>query len=135
MLVGEGVATAPGGVLPPSRITCEPPGALSATVSDAWAFPVTAVGENVTLTWQVAAAARVVPQVLVCAFWGAPPPPIPILEIVTVAVPVLASVTDCGELVVPTFCVAKVMFVGVGVSAGHGPCNNTVRSASEFALL
>jgi hypothetical protein len=72
--------------------------ALSAMVTFPYRFP-TAVGVNVTLIVQLAPAARVEGHVLVCA--KSPVAAIPVIS--SGALPVLANVTACAGLVVPTF--------------------------------
>ena len=59
-----------------------------------------AAGVNEMLTVQVAAAARVVPQVFVCAKSGALTPEIAMLVMLRGALPVLLSVTGVAVLVV-----------------------------------
>jgi len=93
--------------LPVRETTCGLPVALSVTVTVPLAVPFTC-GENVTEIVQLPATARLAPQVLVCAN--------PLLAFmlvsVTVAVPVLVSVTVWAGLVVPLNCVLKVRLVG-----------------------
>src|ERR1700733_9610996 len=72
---------------------------------------------SVALTVQVAPAARLVPQVVVCANSVEP---VVTPERVTAAAPGFRTVTVWAALVVPTFCVAKVRLVGVAVSGGGG---------------
>jgi hypothetical protein len=98
--VSEEGENAPFGEIPtPERLTvCGlPPKASSAMVTIPVRLPV-AVGLNVTLIEQLAPPARVVPQLLVCE--KSPLEEIP--EILSVASPVLLSVTDDGALVVFT---------------------------------
>lgn len=98
--VSEEGENAPFGEIPtPERLTvCGlPPKASSAMVTIPVRLPV-AVGLNVTLIEQLAPPARVVPQLLVCE--KSPLEEIP--EILSVASPVLVSVTDDGALVVFT---------------------------------
>ena len=92
--------------VPDSSITCGFDDALSIIVI----VPVFApfwVGENVTLTVQFAPAATLAPQVEVI-----PNSALAFIDAILSAVlPVLVSVTVCGELVVPTVCFLK--FSGV----------------------
>jgi hypothetical protein len=74
---------------------------LSVTVNVAVREPV-AVGVNVTLMVQLELAASDVPQLF---DWAKSPLLVPVmamLEMLRLAVPVLDSVTGCGELVAPT---------------------------------
>src|SRR3954471_7022834 len=89
---------------------------LVLTVSVALRAPA-AAGVKVALTVQVAPAARLVPQVVVCANSVEP---VVTPERVTAAAPGFRTVTGWAALVVPTFCVAKVRLVGVAVSGGGG---------------
>ena len=71
-----------------------------------------AVGEKVTLTAQVAAAASVLPHVFDCVKSDALAPEIPILAKVRGALPVLLSVTAMAALVVLTVCDGNVTDAG-----------------------
>jgi hypothetical protein len=84
-------------------ITCGLLAALSVIVMAALRAP-PAVGVNVMLTLQIAAAASDAPQLLV---WPKSPPLAPLtamLVIGSATLPVFVSVTDCAALVVPTAC-------------------------------
>src|SRR5579872_1762072 len=86
----------------PVRATaCGLPAALSVIWSWAVRGPA-AAGVKVTLRAQFAAAARVVPQVFVCAKSEALAPEMAMLVIVRVALPGLLSVTGAALLVVWT---------------------------------
>jgi hypothetical protein len=65
-----------------------------------------AVGLKVTEIVQLAPAPTVIPQVLVCE----KSPLAAMLEMLSVAVPVLLRLTDCAALVVPTSWPAKSIF-------------------------
>lgn len=89
--------------MPVSEMLCGLPDALSVTDSVAFRTPV-AVGLNVMLMVQLALAATLEPQVLVSA---KSPLFVPLMLIpeplkVSVAVPVLVSVTVCAALVLAT---------------------------------
>jgi len=71
--------------------------ALSVKVSEPVRFPL-AVGANVTLTEQLAPAARLAPQLFV----SPKSPVVAIAEMDSAALPLLVSVTFCAALVVPT---------------------------------
>lgn len=120
--------TAPGGVEPVRLISWGLPRASSEIVSEGVTPPVIAVGENVTLTWQLPLEARVDPQVLFCANSLASAPVIARFEMVKVEEPVLVNVTVCGALVVPTGCPSNASSDKLGVSAGHAPCRSMLRS-------
>ena len=93
----ERLATGVGAVVPvPESVTlCGLPAALSVTERDPVRVPV-AVGVNVTLIVQLAAAARGEEQLLVCA----KSPLVAMLVKVSAALPVLESVTGFAALVV-----------------------------------
>src|SRR5438270_12419178 len=76
-----------------------------------------AVGVKVTLTVQLAPAARLLPQLLFCE----KSPLAPIELNVTAPAVSLVAVTVCAALLVPTFCDANVRLVGVVESAGCAP--------------
>jgi hypothetical protein len=100
-----GASPTPGaGVTPvPLRETlCGLPVALSLILTLALRLP-EAVGLNVTVMVQLAAAARLLGQVLVWAKSLELVPARAILFMVSVAVPVLVRVMPCPALVVPTF--------------------------------
>jgi hypothetical protein len=89
--------------VPVRETLCGLPAALSVTVTLAVRVPI-AVGLNVTLIVQLAPAARVLGlmgQVVLCAKSPALVPVIPILLMVSAAVPLFVSVTVFGALVVP----------------------------------
>ena len=70
-----------------------------------------------TLMVQLAAAARVLVQVLVLA----KSPLVVMLAMFSVAPPPLVSVTVCAALVLPTFCEVKVSAVGLSDTPGAKP--------------
>jgi hypothetical protein len=107
--------TAKSAPLPPKDTTCGLPAALSVIVIEPFLLP-SAVGVKVTLMVQLAATARVVPQVLVCA----KSPVATMLVIFRAAVPGLLNVTACGGLVVPKGWLAKVKLVGDKLTRGDG---------------
>src|SRR5919199_3867195 len=113
-----GVDGAASGVapVPLSATMCGPPGALSLKVRLPLAVPV-AVGVNVTLTLQDAAAATLAPQVLRLMANG---PEMVTLASENGALPVLLSVADCGALVVVTAWPPKVRLVGLTLATGVG---------------
>lgn len=86
--------------VPPSAMDCGLPPALSVMVTDPVRVPV-ALGVNVTVIVQFPLfAATVLPQLFV---WAKSPlfaPVTPMLEMFSVALPALVSVTDCEALVV-----------------------------------
>lgn len=102
------------------------PLALSVMLTDALRAPA-AVGVNVTLIEQLAAAATLDPQVFVCAKSPEFVPVRVVFVMLRVAVPLLVRVTLCAELVVPIFCEVKVRLLderltaGVGVGVGLPP--------------
>ena len=123
----DGVAESdgPGAVPVPERLTLVGPfGSLVAMVSVPLRDPL-AAGEKVTLIMQLAPAARLVPQLFVCA----KSPVAEINETVTPLVPLFVTVTARAELVVPTVCDPKSIAVGVvesptgggGWGVGHAP--------------
>ena len=76
-----------------------------------------AVGVKVTLTVQLAPAARLLPQLLLCE-----KSPLVVMELnVTAPAVSLVAVTVLAALLVPTFCDANVRVVGVVESAGCAP--------------
>src|SRR5207237_7671843 len=76
-----------------------------------------AVGVKVTLTVQLAPAARLLPQLLLCE-----KSPLVVMELnVTAPAVSLVAVTVLAALLVPTFCDANVRLVGVVESAGCAP--------------
>jgi len=83
----------------PHRVWLPP--AFSVMVREAVRAPV-AEGVKVTFIVQLAPPATELPQVVVCAKLLALVPVTARLVIVKTALPVLLSVTDCSELVVPT---------------------------------
>ncbi|HMC60700.1 MAG TPA: hypothetical protein VKJ01_16035 [Candidatus Solibacter sp.] len=87
--------------VPVSEAVCGLPAALSATETLAARVP-EAVGVNVTLMLQLAAAASEAPQVFICVKSPGLVPLIVMLVMVSAAVPVLLSVTTPGALLVPT---------------------------------
>src|SRR2546423_549832 len=73
-----------------------------------------AVGVKVTLTVQLAPAARLLPQLLLCE-----KSPLVAMELnVTAPAVSLVAVTVLAALLVPTFCAANVKLVGVTETAG-----------------
>jgi hypothetical protein len=101
----------------PARLTvCGLPGSESVTITLANRLP-EALGVNVTLMRQFAPAARLVPQVLVCAKSALLAPPIMMLVIVNGPLPLFVNVILLAELVVPTIRLAKVKAVGDTLTA------------------
>ena len=98
--------------VPDSATVSGLPGALLLTDSVPVADPA-AVGANVTLTVQEAPAASEVPQL----FDSPNGPVMPIDDIETALVPGLVTVTDCAELVEPTFSLPNDSLDGEAVSA------------------
>ena len=121
-------------IVPVRATVCGLPGALSVMLTAALRVPAT-VGVNVTLTWQLSLGARVGPQVLVSAKSLALAPTIPMLDSVSVAIPVFVSVAIWGELVVPTACGPKVRLTGRTVSAGNGSWPRKMRVCQVKQLL
>jgi hypothetical protein len=106
--------------VPLKGTACGLPEALSVIVTFAVRFPV-AVGLNVTLIEQFAAAATLAPHVFVSE---KSPPFVPVMAMLVmfkVAVPLLVSVTFCAALAVVTSCPAKFRLVGASVTAGAVP--------------
>jgi hypothetical protein len=93
--------------------------ALSVSVKVAERVP-EAVGENVIETLQLAPAARVRPEQpsLTCVKSSGFAPRVAALLMNSEALPVFVTVIDCGALVVPIACAAKVSDVGEKVTAG-----------------
>ena len=89
----------------PTRLRlCGVPGASSATVTEAVRLPV-AAGVKITLMVQLAFAANVAlvaGQLFFCEKSPLFVPPIPMLEIVSGALPVFVRLTNCVELLVVT---------------------------------
>ena len=76
-----------------------------------------AVGVKVTLTVQLAPAARLLPQLLLCE-----KSPLVVMELnVTAPAVSLVAVTVLAALLLPTFCEANVRLVGVTETAGCAP--------------
>jgi antitoxin (DNA-binding transcriptional repressor) of toxin-antitoxin stability system len=124
-LDGDAESDGPGAVPVPVRPALTGPfGSLVETVSVPLRDPL-AFGEKVTLTVQLAPAARLVPQLFVCA----KSPVTETEETVTLLVPSLLTVTARAVLVLPTVCAPKSIAVGVveiptgggGEGVGHGP--------------
>lgn len=90
-----------------------------------------AVGVKVTLMVQLAAAARVAPQVVVLA----KSPLMPMLAMFSVAPPLLVRVTVCAALVLPTFCEVKVSVVGLGDTPGAKPVPLRAADCTTTPLL
>ena len=86
--------------VPLSVMLCGEPVALSVTVSVALKLAADA-GAKVTETAQLAPAASVTPQVLVCAKSAVFVPETAIFVIAKAALPVLVSVAVCAAVVVP----------------------------------
>jgi len=89
----------------PTRLRlCGVPGALSATVTEAVRLPA-AAGVKIRLMVQLAFAANVAllpGQLFVCVKSPLFVPPIPMLEIVSGALPVFVRLTNCAKLFVVT---------------------------------
>jgi hypothetical protein len=110
---------------------------LSATLSVALKAPVVD-GVNVTLMVQVAAIARLTPQLLVEAKEPAFAPPIEIPPIESGPVPGFDSVMDCAAVVTPTVVLAKVTLLRESTACGVGgarPVPETVVLWGEPAAL
>ncbi len=78
-------------------------------------------GVNVTEMVQLAAAAKLVPQLLVSANSLGSVPPTATLAIARAAEPELLRVNVCAALVVPFVCVANVRELGVSAAVGVPP--------------
>ena len=124
-LDGLAESAGPGAVpLPERPMLVGPFGSLVETVSVPLRDPVT-VGEKVTFTAQVVPAARLVPQLFVCA----KSPVVETDETLTLLIPSFEMVTVRAALVVPTVCEPKSTPVGVaetptgggGEGVGHAP--------------
>src|SRR4051812_36231436 len=115
-LVGENVTAAADAAfpVPESETICGLPAAESVTVNAPVRVPV-CVGVKVTAMLQLAPAARLAGQELVCA----KSPLVPILLTLSAAPPLFVSVTDCAALVVPTVWPANVRLPGVSDTAGE----------------
>lgn len=100
-----------------------PPSSLNS--SEAARAPV-AVGLKVTLTVQLAPAAKVLPQVVVLEKSPAFAPVIAICHRCIVTPPLLVIVTLCGLLLVPTVWLAKLRLVGDRPAAVPTPVKITV---------
>lgn len=106
--------------LPVRATLCGDPAALSLIVTLALRLPV-ADGENVTLIVQFAPAANVLGLAGHVLVWAKSPALVPLittLVMVSAAVPLLVSVTVCGELVVVSCWSPKLTLVGFRVTAG-----------------
>jgi len=109
-----------GFVLPPvpERVAvCGLPVALSVRVTEAAKDPL-AAGMNVTLTVQLAPAATLPPQLLLCAKSPGFAPVSLMLLMLKAALPVLLSVEVWAELVVPTAWLPKARVVGDKLAVG-----------------
>ena len=127
--VDETLAT--GAIPVPARLTVDvPPEVLLFTVRAPVRLP-RAVGVKVTMTEQVAPAARVLPQLFV---W-LKSPVIPILLMVSVAVPVFVNVTLCAALDVFTSWSAKVKVAGDKLATGTTPAPESVMGFTATVLL
>jgi len=102
--------------VPVSDTVCGLPDALSVMLKVPVRVPV-AVGVNVTLTVQLVLAARLVPQLLLCA----KSPLAVMLATLAAAVPVFDTVTGCEALLLPSTCAAKVRALVETVMAGAAP--------------
>ena len=96
------------------------------------ASPAAAVGVYVTLTWQLAPATRVAPQLLVCAKR--------LLETLrpvmfSVESPLLVSVTACVVLVVPTCWLPNAREAAEKLAIGAMPVPLRVTVCGEVAVL
>jgi hypothetical protein len=102
--------------VPFNATTCGLPNALSVTVTDPVREPMP-VGEKVTESEQLAAAASDAPQVFV-----SPKSPLALIEaIVNELVPLFISVTGCAALIVPTTCELNCKLPGESVATGPLP--------------
>lgn len=127
-LAGKSLTTVP---VPVSDTVWGLPDALSVIVSDAARVP-WARGLNVTLIVQFAPAATLDPQLLVCEKSAGFAPAMVMLVILSVAEPVLVSVTGWAALDVPTSCVLKKRLVADSVAAG--PDTVWVMGGATFGL-
>jgi hypothetical protein len=114
MLDGD---TLNGGITPfPIKVAvCGLLGKLSLTLRVAPKLP-DVVGEKVTVTLQVALAARELGQLLVCEKASLFVPLIAIAAMLIAAVSELVSVTVCAELAPPTYWFSKLRLAGVSVT-------------------
>ena|ERR1700677_264356 len=103
---------------PLSATVCGEPPASSATLSVAVKLAADA-GENVMEMVQLAPAARLVPQVLVSAKSVGLVPTMPMLLMVSIALPVLVKAAVCAALVAPLTAV-KLSDAGVSEAAAAG---------------
>jgi hypothetical protein len=134
-LVGDRLTT---GLVPvPERLTvCGLPLALSVKVMAAVKDPL-ATGVKVTLMAQLAPAATLVPQLLLCAKSPGLAPVMVMLVMVNAALPELVNVTDWAVLVVPTAWLPKARLVVDRLAEGCPtpvPANEMLRG-SELELL
>jgi len=105
----------------PARATaCGLPLALSVKVTLAVNDPL-ATGVKVTLMAQLAPAATLVPQLLLCAKSLGFVPPSPMLLTLNAALPVLLKVMVCEELATPTGWFPKLRLVGDRLTTGLVP--------------
>src|ERR671930_910466 len=103
--------------VPVSGTVCGLPGALSVRVNAADRVP-ESVGEKVIETLQLVPAASVRPEQPSLTSVKSSVLGTAALLMNSPALPVFVTVIDCGALVVPTSCAAKVSDVGVKVTAG-----------------
>ncbi len=85
-----------------------------------------AVGEKVTLIVQFPCGATIEPFVQVVPVASAKSPVMPIVLILSVALPLFVSRNDCAALVVPVACRANDRLVGTSVTAGAMPVPESV---------
>ena len=130
MLDDDKLAAGPGGVIPNRVTVCGLPTALSATLRTAVRFP-KADGVNLTLSWQLVAAARVVPQLFVWLKSVAFGPMIEIADKLTEIVPVLLSVTTCEALVEPTSVCGNAKPTGNALATRNEPCKKIKSEAGR----
>jgi hypothetical protein len=115
--IALGVKTIPA---PVRETPCGEPAALSAKLSVA-VYALAAVGLKETETVQVAPAAKVVEQVVVCGKMDELLPVTETLVRVSATVPVFLRVTVCAAAVVPTATVPKARLAGVTLTVGTMP--------------
>ena len=111
--------------VPLTEMVCGLPPPLSVTLRDAERAPV-AAGSKITLMVQLAFAARLLPQLLVCEKSPGLVPVKLMRAIEAAVVPVLVRVTGAGALVVPTFWSPKFTPMGERVITVPTPPSDTV---------
>src|SRR5208282_4477116 len=120
------VIASPVTAVPVKDTCCGLAAALSVNVMLPVSVPA-AVGVKVTEMVQLALAARLVPQVLVCA--KLPVAAMPLID--RAPAPVFFKVIVCAALVVPTVWLAKVRLVGEKLTAGVGAAAIVIDSGAD----